>query len=272
MTDDDGRDMRDLLGTALRGEPPSTVDAARLMRLGKRRLALQRAGAALGVMVLAGGIALGASLLHHGSNGARPDPISAAGTSRTATPPSIPVTPPVTSGPFSASVTPNTLPSTLPNALDIVAAQNQALNSVYAPPAGMVTTGGSLTFIAGLPLSRGYGGSFLSTKLTDHNGSGRLGLSVVVTNTGPSAMTCGGSKMTCTMRLVNGITVEIETDHPTATTTRILTVASNAAGNVLVDGEVDNIASTSKTATRPSPPLTADQLAKITAAVASATP
>jgi hypothetical protein len=38
---------------------------------------------------------------------------------------------------------------------------------------------------------------------------------------------------------------------------------------MLVEGEVDNIASTGKSATRPTPPVTAGELALITAAIAT---
>ncbi|HEY4020342.1 MAG TPA: hypothetical protein VGM75_16750 [Pseudonocardiaceae bacterium] len=261
-------DLRDLLGTALRGEPPSALDPARLVALGKRRLRLQRAGAALGVMVVAGGIALGASLLHPG--GARPDQISTAGTSTTTGPSATTGPNEITTspGPSSATTTPTMY---LPNRQAILAQQSQALDSAYSMPAGMSVSTGKLAFTANPNPDNGFSGSHLTAILRDGYGSGEFILSTTVTGLPVNAVSCAGSKMTCTVQLINGITVEVESDHPTAYTTRILTVAGN--GNVLVTGQVDNLASsTSKTATRPTPPLSADQLARITAAVALASP
>lgn len=269
MTDEDGRDVRDLLGTALRGEPPGTVDPAALMRLGKRRLRLQRAGAALGVVVVAAGIAFGASLVRQGGNSAGPDRISTAGPSGTP-PDSAQVAPsrtePPITGPASVAVTP-----TLPAGKNILIAQNQALAAGFSLPAGMVASTGALTFTANLPLTAGYTGGQLNATLTDHSGSGQLSVTVVVTSAGLGAVSCAGSQMTCSMQRINGISVEIETDHPTATTTRILTVAANPDGDAVVQGEVDNLTAAGKAAARPSPPLTAGQLAQLTAVIAEAT-
>ncbi len=106
-------------------------------------------------------------------------------------------------------------------------------------------------------------------RLSDKFGFGDFSLSATVVDSAFNGMTCTNSKMNCQVELINGVTVEIETDHPTAHTTRIFTVA--ASGNILVNGEVDNLASPNgKTATRPTLPLTSDQLAHITAAVAVA--
>ncbi|HEX4224994.1 MAG TPA: hypothetical protein VHZ97_21680 [Pseudonocardiaceae bacterium] len=264
----DRDDVRDLLGAALQGEPPSAVDPARLMRMGKRRLRLQRAGAALGVMVVAGGIALGAGLIHQAGKGPGPGQISTAGTPQTSGPPltlSPAQSPPTSPGPFSA---PDTAP-TLPEGQNTLVAQNQALSAAFPLPKGMVAANGKFALTATRPASGGYSGAQLNTRLTDHLGSGRFSLNVVVTGGGFSAMNCDGSKMNCSIQVLDGITVEVESDHPTATTTRILTVAASPAGNLLVEGEVDNIAATGKSATRSTPPVAAGQLAQITAAVAT---
>lgn len=262
MSESDSNDVRDLLGTALRDEPPSALDPARLMRLGRRRVRWQRASAALGVMVVAGGIALGAGLIHQGGgNGPGPDRISTAGTS--GAPSSIPATP---TGPFSATETPSVY---LPNAQLILARQNQALQTAWPPAKGVVVSSGALTFLPVLPVKQGYSGGQFNVRVSDKTGSGDFSMTTTVTDSPLNPMTCTDSLMNCQVQPINGITVEIETDHPTAYTTRILTVAAN--GNVAVNGEVDNLASPDgKTATRPSPPLSADQLARITAAVAAA--
>jgi hypothetical protein len=271
MNENDGRDVRELLDTALRGEPPNAIDPARLMRLGKRKVRIQRAGAALGVMVLAGGIALGASLLHPGKG--RPDQISTAGTPpRTASVAATPTLPPTpTTGPASIPVTPQA-PPLLPNAAAVLQRQDLALAKAYPLPSATLATSGAYSFTSSRPAGEGYAGSNLHVQLTDGSGSGELIMSVVTTSGLSNAMTCAGSRMTCTAQLVGGLTVEIETDHPSAYATRILTVATNRTGDVLVNAEVDNLSGKDgKTVTRSSPPLTANQLAIITASVAEAT-
>ncbi|HJP75246.1 MAG TPA: hypothetical protein VJ914_13310 [Pseudonocardiaceae bacterium] len=258
-------DMRDLLGTALHGEPRNAIDPARLMRLGKRKVRIQRASAALGVMVLAGGIALGASLLHPGKG--QPGRIGTAGTPSSSV---LPLEP--TTGPDSIPVTPQA-PPVLPNAQQVLQRQDAALAKAYPLPSATLASSGAYAFTPSRPVSNGYAGSNLHVQLTDASGSGELTMSVLmVSGRFGGAMTCAGSLMNCTVRLVGGLTVEVETDHPTAHATRILTVAFNKKGNVLVNAEVDNLlAKDSKTVTRSAPPLTADQLAIITASVAEAT-
>lgn len=260
-------DMRDLLGTALHGEPHNAIDPARLMRLGKRKVRLQRAGAALGVMVLAGGIALGASLLHPGKG--QPGQIGTAGTPSSSAP-VLPLEP--TTGPDSIAVTPQA-PPLLPNASQVLQRQDAALAKAYPLPSATIATSGAYSFTPSSPVGNGYAGSNLHVQLTDGSGSGELTMSVMmVSGRFGGAMTCAGSKMNCTVQLVDGLTVEVETDHPTAHATRILTVAFNKKGNVLVNAEVDNLlAKDSRTVTGPAPPLTANQLAIITASVAEAT-
>jgi hypothetical protein len=264
MSEPDSNDVRDLLGTALRDEPPSAFDPARMVRLGKRRVRLQRAGAALGAMVVAAVVTLGASLIHQGDHDrAGPDRISTAGTSGTTAPSSIPVTP---SGPFPATITP---PAYLPNGQRILTAQNQVV-AAWLLPSGMSVTSGSLIFTPILPATdTGYSGAQLNVRLNDKFGFGDFSLSATVIDSSVNGMSCTNSKMTCQVQLINGVTVEIETDHPTAHTTRVFTVA--ATGKIVVNGEVDNLASPAgKTATRPTLPLTSDQLANITVAVAVA--
>lgn len=267
MTDPDSNDVRDLLGTALRDEPRSTLDPARMVRLGRRRVRLQRASAALGVMVVAAGITLGAALVHRGG-GSGPDRISAAGTSSTGGPSRIAVTPTPdwTTGPISLPDTPSVF---LPDAQRILQKQNQALAAVLSMPSGMYVAGGSLTFTPIMSVSKGYAGSQFTSRLIDKSGSGEFRISAMVVNSSSNAMSCGGSLMSCQAQLINGLTVLIETDHPTARTTRIFTVANS--GNLQVNGVVDNIATLDgTTATRPTPPLSQDELARITAAIATA--
>jgi hypothetical protein len=269
MSEPDSNDVRDLLGTALRGEPPNSVDPARMVRLGRRRVRLQRAGAALGAMVVAAGITLGASLIHQGGGGAGPDRISTAGTSGVSTTSgSIMVTPTPAgrSGAISVTRTPSVH---LPNGQRILTAQNQAV-AAWILPTGLSVTSGSLAFTPILPSTdTGYSGGQLNARLSDKYGFGDFSLSATVVDTSFNGMTCTDSKMNCQVQLINGVTVEIETDHPTAFTTRVFTVA--ASGNILVNGEVDNLSSPNgKNATRPTLPLTQDQLAHVTAAVATA--
>jgi len=131
-------------------------------------------------------------------------------------------------------------------------------------------TSGSLIFTPILPATdTGYSGAQLNVRLNDKFGFGDFSLSATVIDSSVNGMSCTNSKMTCQVQLINGVTVEIETDHPTAHTTRVFTVA--ATGKIVVNGEVDNLASPAgKTATRPTLPLTSDQLANITVAVAVA--
>ena len=268
MTEPDSNDVRDLLGTALRDEPPNAFDPARMVRLGKRRVRLQRAGAALGAMVVAAGITLGASLIHQGGDGASPDRISTAGTPGTTSAGSIPVTPTPASRSGAVPVT-RMPPVYVPNGQRILTAQNQVV-AAWILPSGMSVTSGSLTFAPILPATdAGYSGAQLNVRLSDKFGFGDFSLSATVVDSSFDGMTCTSSKMTCQVQLINGVTVEVETDHPTAHTTRVFTVA--ASGNILVNGEVDNLASPAgKNATRPTLPLTSDQLAHLTAAVAVA--
>lgn len=260
-------DVRDLLGTALHGEPPNAIDPARLMRLGKRKVRLQRASAALGAMVLAGGIVLGASLLHPGKGA--PGQISSADTSRTSSQPAAPTLPfaPTTG----IAVTPHP-PPLLPDTAAILQRQDAALAKAYPLPTATLATSGAYSFTSSAPINQAYAGGNLHVRLTDASGSGELTMSVVTISAQFGAMSCTGSRMTCGVQLVNGLTVEVEMDHPVARATRYLTVATNKQGNVLVNAEVDNLsAKGSTTVTRPAPPLTANQLAIITAAVAEAT-
>lgn len=271
MTEPDDRDVRALLGTAVHGEPPSALDPARLMKLGRRRLRLQRVSAALGVVVIAGGVALGAGLLRQHDNGTGPDQISAAATSPPAT------SPPAASP--SATQTPSTIPGTpIVLASDVIATQNTVLKQEYtALGNGMSPVSGQLAFVATKPsglVGADYIGSGMTTRLGDQRGTGDFILNANVTiGADPSTMSCDSSTMTCAIQTVGGISVEVETDHPTAKTTRIFTVALSLSGNVLINGTSDNLDSPqTRNATRPSPPLTAGQLAMITAAIAKASP
>lgn len=278
MTEPDDRDVRALLGTAVHGEPPSALDPARLMRLGKRRLRLQRVSAALGVVVIAGGVALGAGLLRQHDNGTGPDQISAAATSPppATSPPAS--SPPATSPP--ATQTPSTIPGTpIVLAADVIATQNTVLKHEYtALGSGLSPVSGQLAFVAAKPsglVGADYIGSGMTTRLGDQRGTGDFILNADVTiGADPGTMlSCDSSKTTCAVQTVGGISVEVETDHPTAKTTRIFTVALSLSGNVLINGTSDNLDSPqTRNATRPSPPLTADQLARITAAIAKASP
>lgn len=272
MTEPDDRDVRALLGTAVHGEPPSALEPARLMRLGKRRLRLQRVSAALGVVVIAGGVALGAGLLRQHDNGTGPDQIGAAATSPPPT-----TSPPTTSPP--ATQTP-TIPGTpIVLASDVIATQNAVLKHEYtALGSGLSPVSGQFAFVATKPsglVGADYIGSGMTTRLGDQRGTGDFILNADVTiGADPGTMlSCDSSKTTCAVQTVGGISVEVETDHPTAKTTRIFTVALSLSGNVLINGTSDNLDSPqTRNATRPSPPLTADQLARITAAIAKASP
>lgn len=269
MTEPDERDSSDvraLLDTALHGEPPTTFDVARLTRLGKRRLRVHRTSAALGVMVLAGGIVLATGLLRHGTTGSASNQISAAATSTPAPPSTI-------------SVIPAAPATSIALAADVVATQNAVLKQEFdAQHNGLYAVSGALRFVAAKPsgqLGAGYVGSGLKTRLGDKTGTGDFVLSAGMTiGDDPSTMmSCTATKMTCAIQTIDGISVEVQTDHPTATTTRIFTVALSLSGNVLINGTVDNLDSlNTRTMTRPTPPLTADQLARITAAIANVSP
>jgi hypothetical protein len=252
-------DVRTLLGTSLHGEPPSALDPARVMKLGKRRLLLQRTSATLGAVVIAGGITLGAGLLRPHDN---PDQISSAATS---SPP-----PTTISGPPSAAQTPIVLAS------DVIATQNAALRQEYsALRSGLVPVSGQLTFVAAKPSGLDYMGSAMTARLGDQHGTGDFIMTAdVIIGADPGTMMrCDSGKMTCAVQTVDGISVEVETDHPTAKTTRIFTVALSLSGNVLINGTSDNLDSPqTRNVTRASPPLTAGQLARITAAIAKASP
>lgn len=267
MIESDSDDVRELLGTALRGEPPSAFDPAALVRLGKRRLRLQRAGAALSVMVVAGGITLGAALIHRGGS-AGPDQISSAGSpSLSATTPSGSSSPPapLTSVPSAPNVTP-----VLPDAKTIIAEQNQVLLAGQPVIKGTKLFSGSLTFTPDVPVSQDYVGSELSSRIGDASGSGDFSMTVTVVNSALGAPACTSSLMNCTIEPVDGFPVMVESDHPTAKTTRIFTVA--LIGNVLVNGQVDNLSAPgSKTASRPAPPMSEAALAQLTVSIGAAT-
>jgi hypothetical protein len=247
------------------------------MQQGKRRLLLQRTSATLGAIVIAGGITLGADLLRPHNN-PNPNQISAAAT--TSPPPTSPPPP---------SQAPTTIPTPISGpplaqtpivlASDVIATQNAALRREYsALGSGLAPVSGQLTFVAAKPsglVGVDYIGSGMTVRLGDQRGTGDFSLSADVTiGADPSTMmSCDSSKMTCAVQTVDGISVEVETDHPTAKTTRIFTVALSLSGNVLINGMSDNLDSPqTRNVTRPSPPLTAGQLARITAAIAKASP
>lgn len=251
MTQPDEPDVRDLLSTALRGEPASTLDLALPVKLGRRRLRLQRTGATLGAVVIAGGVALGAGLLRHHNDGTAPDHISAAAPVR---------------------ATPSTSQVAVAPAQDIIDKQNAAFRQAYAASSGMSPVTGVLSLTPTQPIDLGYAGGQLIVRLGDRGGTGDFSLTTGVAD-GPIETTCESTTIGCAIQQIDGVTVEIQTDHPTAKTTRIFTVALSPSGKVLVNGVVDNIASMKSTAlTRSTPPLTADQLALITAVVASVSP
>ena len=256
MTEPDERDVHELLDTALRGEPSSTLDLAHLRKLGRRRLRLQRTSAALGVVVVAGGVALGAGLLRHNDSGSSPDQITAA------TPSSTPASNPTA---VTATVTPGS---------DIVAKQTAALRQAYEALTDVSPVTGELSFIPNQPTDQGYTGSQLIVRLGDHGGTGDFTMNATAAANGdPSELTCKGSKFSCTIQAFDGITVETETEHLTTKATRIFTFALSSSGKVFVDGTVDNVASPKSAAlTRSTPPLSADQLARITAEVAGVSP
>jgi hypothetical protein len=278
VTDPDDRDVRALLGTALHGEPPSALDPARLIRHGKRRLRLQRAGAALGVVVIAGGMALGTTFLRQ--HDTAPTDITSATTPSQSAPPSPSPSPStLPRAPITTPFPPSAAQSPAIPASDVIAAQNAALKQAYsALVSGLYPVSGQLEFVAAKPsglVGADYIGSDLITRLGDKRGTGDFDLSAEMTlGADPgTTMSCDAGKMLCAVQTVDGISVEVETDHPTAKTTRILTVAHSRSGNVLVNGTSDNLDSPkTRNPTRPSPPLTADQLARITAAIAKASP
>jgi hypothetical protein len=259
MTEPDEHDVRELLGTALRGEPSSTLDLAHLRKLGRRRLRVQRTSAALGVVVVAGGVALGAGLLRHNDTGSSPDQITAAAPSSTPAP-----------NPTAVTAT----PATLTPGSDIVGKQTAALRQAYEALTDLSPVTGELSFIPNQPTDQGYAGSQLIVRLGDHSGTGDFSMNATAAANGDaSQLTCKGTKFSCTIQAFDGITVETETEHLTTKATRIFTFALSYSGKVFVDGTVDNVASPKSAAlTRPTPPLSADQLARITAEVAGVSP